>query len=336
MLSSLFGYVRYALVVHLLFFCGVLCQLSASAATLHSAELYFYVEEEGEPQQLSEQAMVEAEERYVLARTLLEHKSVTDVSAVPNLLQLSAKAGFIPAQLLLLDMWEGKFKGIEADLEKAQSHALIMAGEVLPENASQEQREAQIVAMLRLVRYLEYSSHDLEARQEAFQWLKRAADLRSHEAQAELARYYMMGIGCKKEPLVAIKLLKQLSHDAPETKHLFFYLGYICQSGLGLSKPNYPLAVKYYARGVEHDDARAMNNLAILYERGIGVKKNEQQALLYFREAASLGDKSAAVNMQRLLHRLGSGEEEEDYLSYTQRLAHAIERVAQYIPFLHE
>ncbi len=305
------------------------------AAAMPSAELYFHVDEEAQDELVDTELMIIAEEQYVLARTLLEHKSVTDVSAVPSLLEASAEAGFIPASLLLLDMWEGKFKGLEAEPEKARSYAKKMASERLSETASVGQLAAQLDAMMRLVRYLE-RDHDDGAKKEAFQWLTRAAERGSYEAQAELARYYMKGIGCQRDPLAAIKLLKKISTDAPETENVFFYLGYICQSGLGLSKPNYPLAVKYYAEGARYNDARAMNNLAILLERGIGVEKDEQQALRFYRFAASLGDKSSAVNMQRLLQHLGKSDVEEERMSYATRFENALEHVVQHIPFLND
>ncbi len=305
------------------------------AAAVSSTELYFYMDEDSEEAISDTEQMIVAEERYVLARTLLEHKSVTDVSGVPILLSESAEAGFIPASLLLLDVWEGKFKGLEAEPEKARAYARQMASEELSEDASVGQLAAQLDAMMRLVRYLE-RDHDEKSNAEAFKWLTRAAERGSYEARAELARYYMKGIGCQRDPLAAIKLLKKLTTDAPETPNVFFYLGYICQSGLGLSKPNYPLAVKYYAEGARYNDARAMNNLAILLERGIGVGKDEQQALRFFRMAASLGDKSSAVNMQRLLQHLGKSEDEEERMSYSTRFKNALEHVAQYVPFFND
>ncbi len=327
--------VRCSRAVPLLSLCCFCGMASLHAATIQSSDLYFYVDEEAKEDIINAERMIVAEEQYVLARTLLEHKSVTDVSAVPSLLEKSAEAGFIPARLLLLDVWEGKFKGLEAMPDKARSYAKKMADERLSDTASEGQLAAQLDAMMRLVRYLE-RDHDDASKKEAFQWLTRASERGSHEARAELARYYMKGVGCQRDPLAAIKLLKQLSIDAPETENVFFYLGYICQSGLGLSKPNYPLAVKYYAQGARYNDARAMNNLGILLERGIGVEKDEQQALRFFRLAASLGDKSSAVNMQRLLQNLGSTEEGGERMSYATRFKNALEHVAEYIPFINE
>ncbi len=273
-----------------------------------------------------------AEDMYVLARTLLVDKSVRDISSVPRLLEQSAEAGFIPARLLLLDVWEGKFRGLAAERDKAYTLADEMSRVELPPDASHEAKAAKIEAMQRLAGYLEDSAFITGAQRQAFHWMREAAKLNSHRARAELARYYFKGIGCTPNPIEAIKLLKALTKEAPTTENIYFYLGYICQRGLGLSKPMYNKAAQYYQQGMQLGDARATNNLATLYAKGLGVEKDEQQALLYYRRAATMGDKTAANNMRKLLIKLGQQEEDIARLNYAQRFSHALKHVLRYLP----
>ena len=43
-----------------------------------------------------------------------------------------------------------------------------------------------------------------------------------------------------------------------------------------------------------------MNNIAVLYEEGIGVPKDISQAIYWYREAAKNGNKSATRALERL------------------------------------
>ncbi len=273
-----------------------------------------------------------AEELFVLARTLLVDKSVTDVSAVPRLLDDSARAGFIPARLKLLEVWEGKFRGLAAQPDKAYTLADEMAREVLAADAPATAHAAQQQAMLRLARYLENTISTHSSKRQAFHWMHEAARRGYPVARAELARYYLLGIGCQKDPIAALKLLKQLTKDAPETPKIYFYLGYLCHKGLGLSRPYYAHAFKYYNLGMQRNDASATNNLATLYRQGLGTEKNTQLALRYYRLAGALGDKTAATNMQELLRELGEDEEQIEQISYTESLYNALLHLKRYVP----
>ena len=77
-------------------------------------------------------------------------------------------------------------------------------------------------------------------------------------------------------------------------------MGHIYLSGAGLKKPNYERAFHYFNYGMQFNDADAINNLATMYERGIGTAKDELMALRLYKKAANLGCKQASANMQRL------------------------------------
>ncbi|MFI3244647.1 MAG: tetratricopeptide repeat protein [Akkermansia sp.] len=263
------------------------------------------------------QARMEAQAMYTLARTMLEEKHITDVSGVPFLLEEAAKQGSIRAELLLLDIWEGKYKGLpknEANafnLAKLLSERPILSEEIIRQES---RRDAQAEAQFRLALYHEKGIACRANPNKAFHWMQSAMRLGHPAAQVELARYYMQGVGCELNYITALQLLKDQTRLDSSAPNLYFYLGYMCERGLGLSRPQLSWARQFYQRGAELGDARATNNLASLYERGAGVGVDYSIALRLYRDAANLNNKDASVNMQRLVVKI----EQEDSKSMTE------------------
>lgn len=289
------------------------------------------------------QAHMEAQAMYTLARTMLEEKSITDVSSVPNLLEEAAKAGSIRGELLLLDVWEGKFKGLPKDDDKALVLAKLIAErpiDSITPSRKLAREQAQAEAKFRLALYMEKGIACKAAPIEAFAWMNAASQQGHPAAKVELARYYMQGIGCPQDYQMSIKLLKEqdeLDYTAP---NLYFYLGYICEQGLGLSAPRLKWALSCYEKGAKLDDARATNNLASMYERGAGVAADYAAALRYYRAAANLGNKDASVNMQRLAYLLdqkdNKGQREPWYLRVNRGYLQIINSLPIDVPFAKE
>jgi uncharacterized protein len=60
---------------------------------------------------------------------------------------------------------------------------------------------------------------------------------------------------------------------------------------------NLPLAVKEFRAGAETNDADCQYNLALMYERGIGVAKDEKKARFWYQKSAKQGNSSAQFNL---------------------------------------
>ncbi len=69
---------------------------------------------------------------------------------------------------------------------------------------------------------------------------------------------------------------------------------------------NLPLAVKEFRAGAETNAADCQFNLALMYERGIGVAKDEKEARVWYRKAAVLGNANAQFNLA-VLYENGHG-----------------------------
>ncbi len=60
---------------------------------------------------------------------------------------------------------------------------------------------------------------------------------------------------------------------------------------------NLPLAVKEFRAAAEKGEADCQFNLALMYEKGIGVTKDEKEAVVWYRKAAEQGNSSAQFNL---------------------------------------
>lgn len=275
-------------------------------------------------------AVWDAAGMYAQARTMLEDRTIQNVSAVPAMLEGCDQAGHIPARLLLLDVYEGTRKGIEANPGKAFALACRMAEAPLTPEASESERAARLEGMYRRALYYERGFGCPVALDMAYKWMAKAAMEGLPKAQVELARFLMNGKGHAADPAEALAILHHVAHRSPTTPNLFFYLGHMFINGMGMSRPDPQMARAFFELGAKLQDARATNNLAYMYEQGIGVSRNFGTALRLYKQAAALGCKDASANMQRLAYK--TDREHRETASWQQRVARATLRVVHALP----
>jgi hypothetical protein len=58
-----------------------------------------------------------------------------------------------------------------------------------------------------------------------------------------------------------------------------------------------PLAVKEFRAAAEAGNADAQFNMALMYERGIGVSKDEQESVVWYQKSAEQGNSNAQFNL---------------------------------------
>lgn len=273
---------------------------------------------------------LDAEGMYAQARMMLEDKEIKNVSAVPSMLEACAEAGYEPAKMLLLDVYEGDRKGLNAQPEKAYQLARRLAEQKFPPGVGEDARRARAEAMYRRALYHEHGFGCKVSPKDAYKWMRRAAMEDLRPAQVELSRYLMNGVGHTPEPRMALMNLRKLANQAPDTPHLFFYLGYMCINGIGMSRPNLLMAKHFFELGAERQDPRAINNLGTMYELGIGVKRDSARALRLYRQAAELGNKDASTNMQRLAYKTDATQRPSATLR--RRVGSAVLRIVRAMP----
>ena len=75
------------------------------------------------------------------------------------------------------------------------------------------------------------------------------------------------------------------------------------QSGLNaLERKHYATALRSWRELANQGDARAMNNVGLMYERGLGVTQSYVEAMNFYRKAADAGLPEAQYNLGTLYH----------------------------------
>ena len=122
--------------------------------------------------------------------------------------------------------------------------------------------------------------------------LHRLADENNSNAQNMLGVCYLTGMNVVIDEKKAIQYL----NSAAEQNHT------AAQRNLAITLENQQSADKekiitLYEKAAEKDDSYALNNLAVCYLLGDGVKQNIKQAVKYFEKAVKYGDDFAMVNL---------------------------------------
>ena len=273
----------------------------------------------------------DVEGMYVQARAMLEDRSIQNVDSVPMLLETCAREGHPEATRLLLDVYEGKFKGLAANLPHAAHLARSLAEAQQLDQLAHGGRGMRTEAMFRLALYLEKGSGCEANPAEACEWMERAARRGLSRARVELARYLMNGSGVKPDSRRAWQLLHKEARENPKTPNIFFYMGYMCERGLGM--PRSPRkAFELYRMGAQLNDAQCLNNLGTMFEKGYPTPRDPETALRLYRKAAHLGNRQASANMQRLAFKEGIRASSLSSTPAAERIDNATLRIIQALP----
>ena len=109
-----------------------------------------------------------------------------------------------------------------------------------------------------------------------------------------------------------------------------FELGLMFENGIGVATDRQQAAL-WYSRAAEQGHAQAQTNLGVLYARGMGVPRNDAYAVTWFRKAAEQGLAKAQYNLA-YMYASGLGTPRDDQLAndwYRKAAAQGVVR-AQY------
>lgn len=273
----------------------------------------------------------DVEGMFVQAKAMLEDRSIRDVSAVPMLLETCARENHPEAAHLLIDVYEGRFKGLEPNLELAAHMARGLAESRRLDTPAGSLSPVRTEAMYRLALYLEKGSGCPPDKKEAFMWMQRAAERGMPQANVELARYLMTSSGTAADPHRAWQLLHTQAKKNPRTPHIFFYMGYMSAQGIGMPR-NARKAFELFRMGAMMNDARCLNNLGAMFEKGYPTPRNAETALRLYRKAANLGNREASANMQRLAFKEGVRAQHISSTPHRQRIGNATLHIIEALP----
>ena len=267
---------------------------------------------------------------YARAAFILDDRSISSVYGTTAMLEKCAQWGHPLAIELLLDVYEGRRKGLDPQPKKAAALAAGIAENKLQlDTRHPEAERVRGECLFRNALYHEKGFGCPKSEKLALQWMLNAANANVGKARVELARYLMNRKKPWSNPRKALQLLRNQAKTAPYTPNVFFYLGHMYMTGLGLPRPMPQLALECYRMGEVVKDSRAINNLAAMYERGIATSRDLTTALHLYKKAADLGNKEASANMQRLAY---IKAELETATTHTQRINNAAMRVIEALP----
>jgi localization factor PodJL len=138
----------------------------------------------------------------------------------------------------------------------------------------------------------------------AARWLARAADQGHVESQFVLAWLYERGVGVPKDETVA----RELYHRAASAGHIraMHNLGVLlCAQD---TPQDYQEAAAWFASAAMSGLTDSQFNLAVFYERGLGLQQNNQKAYFWYEVASLAGDKEATRQAERLRRQLPDTE----------------------------
>ncbi len=166
-----------------------------------------------------------------------------------------------------------------------------------------------------LMRMANYYKHGIgvQANKDMYrEYLLRAADVGEPHALVEKARMLLKGVGLEQDYKAALSILLQLEHKQTDEplEELYFLLGYMHDEGLGTER-DHDKAFNYYKEGAEKNDAKAINNLAYMYENGVTSAPDLMKAKELYEKAANLGNEDAKINLEKLKERLKTPKEEK-------------------------
>jgi localization factor PodJL len=138
----------------------------------------------------------------------------------------------------------------------------------------------------------------------AARWLTKAAGQGHLEAQFILASLYERGAGVAKDESEATDLYRK----AAAAGHIRAMHNLAVLLSAHDSPRDYSEAAAWFSRAAQAGLPDSQFNLALLYERGLGLEQDLARAYLWYSAAARSGDKEAARQAERLKRALPAGD----------------------------
>lgn len=136
----------------------------------------------------------------------------------------------------------------------------------------------------------------------ALAYFQKAAEYGDPSSINMMVAFYTYGFGVEQDPDKALELGSRLA-DQGNTEALYsmednayaYYSG--TKDGIDI---NFGTAFKYYLKLTEYGNERAMYNVGLLYEFGLGVSRDHEKALEWLTKASDAGYEPAAAKLAEL------------------------------------
>ncbi|KAG2553219.1 hypothetical protein PVAP13_9KG434300 [Panicum virgatum] len=135
----------------------------------------------------------------------------------------------------------------------------------------------------------------------AFHWFSKAVEKGDTRAMELLGEIYARGAGVERNYSEAYKWLAL----AAKQQHYSAYngLGYLYVKGYGVEKKNLTKAREYFKLAADNKEAGGHYNLGVLYLKGIGVKRDIMEACNHLLQAVNAGQPKAIYQVAKLFQK---------------------------------
>ncbi len=144
----------------------------------------------------------------------------------------------------------------------------------------------------------------------ALKYYRQAADLGDAAAMANIGFIYEKGEVGKPDPDQALSCYRKAAeagdvHGREGYIRLtgeeyasgdYFRFGFCYQEGYDGFEQDYGEALFYFRKGADKQDAGCINQLGVMYARGLGIEKDTQAALTCYRKAGEMGEPMGWLN----------------------------------------
>lgn len=136
----------------------------------------------------------------------------------------------------------------------------------------------------------------------ALKFFEKAAEYGDPEAINMMVAFYTYGFGVEQDPVKALELSSQLADQgnaeallAMEENAYAYYAGN--KDGIDI---NFSTAFQYYLKLTEYGNERAMYNVGLLYEYGLGVTADHDKAIEWLTKAKDAGYTPATTMLEQI------------------------------------
>jgi len=195
-------------------------------------------------------------------------------------------------------------------IDEAKSR-LSKVNSLIKANAAQEQQDETIDAEAQIKLANEFYSK--KNYKEAIVWYRKAADQGNIAGQYNLGILYEKGLGVKTDLDQAISWYQIAANQNDKDAVTHLTNAQIKLAGQLYQAKNYKEAVSLYRTLAEQGNSVGQYNLGILYEKGLGVSTDVEQAKVWFQKAAYQGDADAVKKINGNI----DAQEPQSYIGQT-------------------
>ena len=133
--------------------------------------------------------------------------------------------------------------------------------------------------------------------EQAFKWIKKAAEQKLSDSYALLGKIYFEGLGVPQDYKQAAKWWRKIfgSNDAD----VHYQMGLMYYEGRGVKK-SYKMAVKWWKKAAARGYVEAQYKLGLMYVNGWGIPQNREKAVKWWKEAAEQGHIVARNHLENI------------------------------------